>query len=168
MSKIFILEDDKNRISKFQQDLIGHEVTIRSSYFSAYKEMFANPLRYPGYYDVVFLDFDLVDTDKPYQDRTFEEQHTGGDFALDLYDYYASEEKRITHQPLIIIHSMNHQAAGFMSRILRRLDVFTEDRVAIFPGAWESLDKFSKDFDPVQVRMSARERSVYKHYKAIN
>ncbi len=163
MSKIFILEDDKKRIDRFKQDLIGHTLTIRSSYFSAFKYLFDGENVATGYRDtdVLFLDYDLVDTDKKYIERTYEERHSGGDLAFDIYNY-ALRAPADTHHPLIIIHSLNHQAAGLMQRMLLHAEEL-EHKVIVFPGAWEALDKFSKDFDPDTVRRYTDALSTYKY-----
>jgi hypothetical protein len=50
--KIFILEDDPNRIAYFRMNLIGHDLTICTDVYAAKKE-------WQPPYDIVSLDHDL-------------------------------------------------------------------------------------------------------------
>lgn len=52
MLRIFILEDSEERIKIFKRNLIGHEVTIATSFDEAIE-------KWTGKYDVTFLDADL-------------------------------------------------------------------------------------------------------------
>ena len=99
--KIFILEDDPNRVSWFKENLDCKNLDITEFVEEAIELLNNNT------YDAVFLDHDL-----------------GGTYYApsDEKSGYAVAEliaENITYKPIIVIHSMNHAGGTRMYGVLR-------------------------------------------------
>ena len=93
--KIFILEDDPERIKKFRRNLIGHELDITTTVDEGKKYINKK-------YDLIFLDHDL-----------------GGHQMVDSgegtgYELAALIADTVNKNSAIIIHSLNHYGASAM------------------------------------------------------
>ncbi len=90
MTKVFILEDNEERIKKFKKELIGFEVTIATSRDEA------NKLWKPDTFEVVFLDHDLGGMQNA---NCKIEPNTGCNFARDV--------QQQLWKSLVFVHSLN-------------------------------------------------------------
>lgn len=89
--RILVLEDDENRIKKFKQELIGHELDICVDALPAIESLKQKE------YDIVFLDHDLGG--KTYVDPL--EQNTG-------YEVIRFLVRNLTNTKAnFVVHSMN-------------------------------------------------------------
>lgn len=101
--KIFILEDNKERIKIFEESLIGHELFIAKDVQEAKKILKQN-----NYFPLIFLDHDL-------ENRVFvpsEEENTGYAVAK----FINENNVKYSH---CIIHSLNPVGASNMNNILK-------------------------------------------------
>jgi CheY-like chemotaxis protein len=103
MAKVFILEDDPQRIKIFKIKLSQHELFFTEEVEEG-KEIFENL----GPFDYIFLDHDLGG--EIYVDSN--EKNTGYQFAKYLHD------KDLTNTQ-VIVHSMNYQGAKNICAILK-------------------------------------------------
>jgi CheY-like chemotaxis protein len=102
--KVFILEDDEQRIKLFEEALAGHEVTIARSCggpMGAYRK-FQPP------YDLILLDHDLDQR----QMVSSDDEETGFQFVK-----FMGKAPEV-NQPEVIIHSYNPDGAKAMHRLL--------------------------------------------------
>jgi hypothetical protein len=103
--RVFILEDDPERIKRFRQALIGHDLTVIMDVAAA-KEAWEPP------YNLMLLDHDLGG-------RTFvdsDEENTGAGFCRWLTEYYKDLGPEMI--PTTLIHSYNFGGADWMHRWL--------------------------------------------------
>lgn len=88
--KIFILEDNQERIKKFKKELIEFDITITTSYDEAVS------LWKPSTFDVVFLDHDLGG-------RTSSDCHREPNVGC----RFAREKQKELWCSLVFVHSLN-------------------------------------------------------------
>lgn len=106
MSKVLILEDNKDRINTFKAKLSDHDL-----YFFDDVQEAVQAYALMGPYDLILLDHDL--DDKIFVDSS--EPNTGYQFALFLSSQDTSAQ--------IIIHSMNARGAQNMKAVLPQAEV---------------------------------------------
>ena len=99
--KILILEDCQDRVSKFRQQLIGHEVTVTDQVLVCIEYLCSES------YDVLFLDHDLGG-------RSFVPSGPGTGYEVACW--LEKNKKRRPGQ--IIIHSLNPAGAENMLKAL--------------------------------------------------
>jgi CheY-like chemotaxis protein len=86
--KLFILEDNKERIRIFKRELGGHNLTIAESYDEAIE-------KWKGPYDVIFLDNDLGG-----QTMMSPEEYNSG------YHFAKTMQKELSGK-IVFVHSLN-------------------------------------------------------------
>ncbi len=122
--RIFVLEDDQNRVKRFKRELVGHNVDYATTMVDGTRFVSKKD------YDLIFLDHDLgglemVDPESP--------EGTGYHVALEI----SFSKNRETP---CVIHSCNPCGAGMMNKVLQNskivpfvaLDIHKE--VAIVEG----------------------------------
>ncbi len=115
--KILFLDDAKERVKLFKQNYIGYDYTIAMSYVEAIKALKEN------YYDVVFLDHDLVP--ESYAGVESPDIKTG----LDVAKFILTLDK-LPHE--VIVHSLNPVGAKNIALTLKPKIL----NVYIQPFAW--------------------------------
>jgi len=100
--RILVLEDDRSRIRKFRQELIGHVVDFAEDVHTASRLLAANE------YAMMFLDHDLGQQ----QLVDSSEQNTGYQFAVIVA---ADERNRAAS---VVVHSCNPAGADNMAAVL--------------------------------------------------
>jgi len=101
--RIFVLEDDKNRVKKFKRELIGHNVDYALTMVEGIRFISKKD------YDLMFLDHDLgglemVDPDSP--------EGTGYHVAIEI------THSKNDNTPCVI-HSCNPSGAAMMNKRLK-------------------------------------------------
>jgi CheY-like chemotaxis protein len=105
MARIFILEDDKKRISAFQQKLIGHSITIVETAQMAIMALDTEE------FDMIFLDHDLGGD----QMVDGSEKNTGSEVVRFMEKMHREDGWL---WPTTIIHSLNTYEARKMEAAL--------------------------------------------------
>ncbi len=117
--RILILEDTDERIKKFRQKLIGHEVTVTKSSTECIKILTDQPT-----FDYIFLDHDLcVEFSKP-----------GKDTGYKVAEWISNNPLRCPRH--VLIHSLNNTGAAAMMARLGEVNI----RATYIPFLWEKLD----------------------------
>lgn len=104
--KVFILEDDQTRVTKFRQNLIGHEIFVTDNVKTA-KIMLTN-----NQFEIIFLDHDLggevfVNSNFP---------NTGYQLAKWIVDNNIKYNR-------LIVHSLNSVGANNIKSIIPDADL---------------------------------------------
>jgi CheY-like chemotaxis protein len=117
--RIFILEDSIERIRKFKQKLIGHELVIATE-----AQQGIDFLNNFDPFDYIFLDHDLGG--QVYQ-------LSGKDTGYEVAEWLSKNPNKATGK--IIIHSLNNQGAIAMGNILKDNNI----RSLYIPFVWEKI-----------------------------
>lgn len=105
--KVFILEDDDERMRAFREALPDHEITHAPSVAVA-RTVFV-----PGSYDLLLLDHDLGDWGVNHDGRR-EIVDAHEEHGLAFLDFLFTCESGIDDDPWVIVHSWNQGAAREM------------------------------------------------------
>ena len=108
--KIFILEDNQDRISLFREKLKGHDLTIAETAQEAINALGTNKnaMTRESHFDLIFLDHDLGGEEMV--------GTNGANTGSEVVRWMAQE---MGSGPSIIVHSMNAPAALEMQEKLR-------------------------------------------------
>jgi CheY-like chemotaxis protein len=114
MLRIFILEDDQNRVTKFREKLSNHKLTVADNALDAF-DIIKGQAEIGRAFDVIFLDHDLGGEPPMYYGKNCDlnDPNTGSEVVRRMVDYQG-----VLEQPCVIIHSMNHPAAENMENVL--------------------------------------------------
>ena len=116
--KILILEDSDERIFRFKQKLVGHDVTFTD------KPKEAIQLLQENEYSYIMLDHDMGTTfEKPGEGTGYEVAH-----------WISEHPERAPRH--ILIHTMNNVGASAMMLVLGRVGI----RASYIPQLWEKIE----------------------------
>jgi CheY-like chemotaxis protein len=116
--RVFILEDTEERIKKFKQNLIGHEIIVTKDTKEAITILDANEP-----FDYICLDHDMG--------VTFEQPGEGTGF--EVAEWIAKHPEKKPRK--LLIHSMNNVGAAAMMRVLGDVGM----RATYIPFLWDKI-----------------------------